>query len=245
MSKHIAIVPARSGSTRLKDKNFSKIGDLTLVEWCIYKLVGTNLFDKVIISTDSDKLDALPKNAKIMVKKRQANLADNKTPVLKTILSLAEQFEFAETISYFLPTCPFIGLKSIREGFNHLLNNQDTNSVSVAEYSEIPQLACKLTNHKELIPIFDNLSLGMTNSNYLPKFCRPTGGFYMGYRSNILKNKSYFNGSKTAGIMTSQLEAHDINTKFDLLHAQSLYQNEKKLLDLHCNLVSLKKNHLS
>jgi len=49
----------------------------------------------------------------------------------------------------------------------------------------------------------------------------------------------------TAGIMTSQLEAHDINTKFDLLHAQSLYKSEKKLLDLHCELVNLKKNHLS
>ena len=53
--KNIAIIPARSGSKRLKDKNLQPIIDLELFLWTIRAAKSSKKIDKIIFSTDSDK----------------------------------------------------------------------------------------------------------------------------------------------------------------------------------------------
>ena len=48
-----AFIPFRSGSTRLKNKNFKKLKNRPLVYWTIKIAILSNKIDKVILSTDS------------------------------------------------------------------------------------------------------------------------------------------------------------------------------------------------
>ena len=52
---YIAIIPARSGSERIKNKNLIKINGNPLIGIAIKNAIKTKLFSKVIISTDSNK----------------------------------------------------------------------------------------------------------------------------------------------------------------------------------------------
>ena len=52
--KRIAIIPARSGSKGLKDKNIIDLCGKPLIAYSIEAAFNTKLFDKVIVSTDSD-----------------------------------------------------------------------------------------------------------------------------------------------------------------------------------------------
>ena len=57
--KILALVLARKGSTRLKNKNILKINGKPLVQWTFDKLYKKNirkLFIDVIVSTDSQKI---------------------------------------------------------------------------------------------------------------------------------------------------------------------------------------------
>ena len=52
----IAIVPARKGSKRLPNKNLLKLGDLSLVEIAVKKALQSSVFDRVLISSDSQEI---------------------------------------------------------------------------------------------------------------------------------------------------------------------------------------------
>ena len=53
---NIAIIPARAGSKRLKNKNIKLINDKPLIYYAIKTAITSKLFDEVIISTDSSKI---------------------------------------------------------------------------------------------------------------------------------------------------------------------------------------------
>ena len=53
--KILAIIPSRSGSKQIKHKNLIKILNRTLLEYAIIFAKECNIFDKIIISTDSVK----------------------------------------------------------------------------------------------------------------------------------------------------------------------------------------------
>ncbi len=53
--KNIAIIPARSGSKGLKDKNIMPLNGKPLMAYTIEAALESQLFDTVMVSTDSDK----------------------------------------------------------------------------------------------------------------------------------------------------------------------------------------------
>lgn len=55
MLKHIAIIPARSGSKGLKDKNIKLLAGKPMVAYTIEAAKQSGIFDCVHVSTDSDE----------------------------------------------------------------------------------------------------------------------------------------------------------------------------------------------
>ena len=53
--KFIALIPARSGSKRLPDKNIKLLGGHPLIAYSIQAAIKSKLFDKVVCATDSKK----------------------------------------------------------------------------------------------------------------------------------------------------------------------------------------------
>ena len=50
----IAVIPARGGSTRLKNKNMYPLNGIPLIRWITETVINSQGFDKVIVSTDDD-----------------------------------------------------------------------------------------------------------------------------------------------------------------------------------------------
>lgn len=61
--KIYAFIPARSGSKGVKNKNIKKINKIPLINYSINFAVRSNLFDKIIVSTDSKKIYNISKKA--------------------------------------------------------------------------------------------------------------------------------------------------------------------------------------
>ena len=51
--KIIALIPARSGSVRIKNKNILEINKHPLIAYTITSAIKSKLFSKIIVSTDS------------------------------------------------------------------------------------------------------------------------------------------------------------------------------------------------
>ncbi len=55
MKKFLCIIPARSGSKGIKNKNIKKLDGVPLIGWTIKDCLKIKRFNKVIVSTDSKK----------------------------------------------------------------------------------------------------------------------------------------------------------------------------------------------
>ena len=54
--KKVALIPARSGSKRVKNKNINIFEEHPLIAYTIQSALSSNIFDEIIVSTDSSEI---------------------------------------------------------------------------------------------------------------------------------------------------------------------------------------------
>ena len=59
--KYLALIPAREGSKRIPNKNIKKFYNLPIIARSIKVANESNLFDEIMVSTESDKIAKISK----------------------------------------------------------------------------------------------------------------------------------------------------------------------------------------
>jgi len=222
---NLAVIPARGGSTRLKDKNILPLEGQPLIFWTINAVKYSGCFDSIMVSSDSDTILNMVEReyrTTVILHKRPQNLATKRVPVLNAMLNILDETKDIKTFSYFLPTCPFRNKKHVKEGFDLLSDSVDS-VISVVEYSEPIQLAGKIEDDF-FTPFFSNLQENKTNSLFMEKYYKPNGGFYMANVPYLREKRNFFAG-KTKGYIMDKAHSIDINDSNDMLVADLFYKN--------------------
>ncbi|MDB2489836.1 acylneuraminate cytidylyltransferase family protein [Candidatus Pelagibacter bacterium] len=223
----IAVIPARGGSTRLKNKNIHPLGGKPLIRWTVEAVIESGCFEKVIVSTDSDLIFDAVSDLPVSRHMRPDEHATVRATALNAMLDLMKNsIDKYDVFSYFLPTCPFIDPSDIKAGADKLTEETDF-VVSMTQIPETIQLACVMKNGW-VLPVFDNLEAGLTNSKFIKKYYKPSGAFYMGRWDKILQNKNFFKGS-VKGVLIPPERSVDINNIQDIQFAESILSNRCRL----------------
>lgn len=218
----LAVIPARGGSTRLKNKNIYLLNNKPLIYYTIEAVIDSGCFDTIIVSTDSDKIAEVATKFKgIVIYKRKPKHATSEVTVLEALLDMMNNIQKYNVFAYFLPTCPFRNCDDVKNGVKLLTKNVDS-VVSVVEYAEPMQLAL-IKKQNTIMPVFDNLTVGQTNSQYIQKYYRPNGAFYISWWDNLIKNKNFFKGNIKGYEMTKE-KSRDINNAFDMFIAERIIE---------------------
>lgn len=86
-SNYLALVLARSGSKRLKDKNILKLGGSPLISITLRKLIKIkHLFSDILISSDCPKIEKIVNSFNLLFLKRPKYLSNSKTTSEKSAL---------------------------------------------------------------------------------------------------------------------------------------------------------------
>ena len=217
---NLAVIPARGGSTRLKNKNITPLLGKPLIRWMTNSVLESGCFDKVIISTDCDKIFDAVADLNVERHIRPEHHATVSATVLDAMMDLMDEVETYNTFSYFLPTCPFISPDDILKGMEKLEQRQCDTVISMTQIPETVQLAC-LMSEDNVLPVFDNLEWGITNSKFIKKYYKPSGAFYMGLWNYLKENRNFCN-RKTKGVIIPSSRSVDINTIEDIKYAESI-----------------------
>ena len=213
----IAIIPARSGSKRIKNKNIIKFRGKPLISYTIKNLIKANLFDLIIVSTDSKKIQniSIKSGAKILFtrpKYLSDDFTDTSDVINHSIRFLKDKGFQMKYVCCVYPTSIMLNEKDITQSFNKLkLNNLDY-VFSVTDYGHPPQRGFYLKKNKiELI----QKKYFKKRTQDLPKMYHDAGQFYWGRVDSWLKNKSIFT-NKSFGYKLSRYEVVDLDDKEDL-----------------------------
>lgn len=135
--KVLAIIPARSGSKGIPNKNIINVCGKPLIQYSIesaLSLKDKGLIDKVIISTDSDVIGqiALKLGAEVPFL-RPKEISEDKSKSVDFIMHAIEHFEnvneFYDVILLLQPTSPLRRLKYLEKSIYLLKNNSQMDSL--------------------------------------------------------------------------------------------------------------------
>lgn len=223
----IAIIPARSGSKGLKDKNIIDICGKPLLAYSLEAALKSNLFDKVILSTDSQKYAQIGKSFGAEIMMRGEKLSDDKATTFMVIEDILNRLE--KTFDYFVllqPTSPMRTEEHIKEAVELFEKHFDDFDFLVS---------VKEAEHANVLvkPIEDDLSLKHFDtdfSNYRRqgyKDFSPNGAIFIAKVQEYLKQKHFF-GAKSLAYKMNKIDSVDIDDELDYKFA-CLLMGEKNV----------------
>ena len=223
--KFLCIIPARNGSKRVLNKNIKLIAGKPLVYWTLKLASKLKYFDKVLLTTDSNKILNISKEFKnIDSVLRPHNISKDSTPMLDVInhsigFYLKSNIKFDAVVTL-QPTSPLRKLSTIRKACNDFILKKPDSLVSVVKLDNKSDSKHIISlNEKKYINNFKYNIGGKSNSDF-----RLDGGVI--FISKIKKNLNYVIGGKTIFTEVKYPEAIDIDTNYDFDLAR--YFMEKK-----------------
>jgi pseudaminic acid cytidylyltransferase len=221
----IAIIPARLNSKRIKKKNIKLFYSKPIIFWTIKKLIKSNFFDKIVVSSDSSLILALSKKfgADILIK-RSKNLSGDKIltkdVILESIKKLNKKNINPKYVCCVYPCNPFLNIKDIKKAFSLLKNGKNKFIFPVTKYSHPIQRALKLDKKLNISPfILSNIN---ERTQDLKDFYYDVGQFYWG-SVNLWNGKDSIH-KFSKGLVIPSWRVVDIDTIDDWNRAELMYR---------------------
>ena len=123
--KIIAIIPARSGSTRIKNKNIKIFNKKPLIVWTIEAALRSKLIDDVYVTSENDNILRISKKYFAKTIKRPKKLSNNIIHIDEAIrhayLEVNKKYDYNITLQ---PTSPLKTTKNIDEAIKMIIKKK-------------------------------------------------------------------------------------------------------------------------
>jgi len=225
MTKAIAIIPARGGSKRIPRKNIKDFFSKPLIAYSIQTALDSNLFEKVIVSTDDEEIAKIAKKYGAEVPFiRPKELSDDFTGTKDVIEHALEflkkdnqEFDYICTI---YATAPLLQAKYLIQGFNELENSDAINAFSSTSMP-FPVQRTFMIDKNSRCKMFTPEHY-MTRSQDLEEAYQDAGQFY--WQKLNKTSKEIMFGKDSIPIVLPRYLVQDIDTLEDWDRAELMYK---------------------
>ncbi len=226
----IAIIPARSGSKGLKDKNIKELCEKPLMAYAIENALKCQYIDCVMVSTDSEKYAEIAQKYGAEVPfLRSELLASDTAKTLDVIYEVIDEYEKRgekfDVVVLLQPTSPLCTTHNLNEAFEMLYNRKADSIVSVCECEHSPLLSNVLGADLNLHHFVKDYS--DTRRQDMSTFYRLNGAIYISKIERLKQMKSFYGEKSYAYIMKTE-ESVDIDSEIDFVIAEALLKRRSK-----------------
>ncbi len=225
MKKIIAIIPARSGSKGIKDKNLKYIYGKPLIGWAIYHCFASKLFSKIYLSTDSKKYGNIAKKfGPVEIIIRPKKISKSNSSDYQMIMHAMKKINSSyDLIAHIRPTSPLRKISQLKNAVKLFRKSNFSSLRSVHEMQETSYKTFEI--RKDLLKPLKNIKISLDQLNNPRQSFKKTfsaNGIIDIYRKKfILKNKLLL-GKKTKAFITPF--SQEIDTIDDLKYVRKLWK---------------------
>ena len=223
---NVCIIPARGGSKRIPKKNSREFCGKPMISYSIEAAKETQLFDQIIVSTDSLEIAEVAKKYGAEVPFiRPATLSDDHATSDQVIIHalewMQEQQIFPEYACCIYATAPFVQPDFIKKGLDILKTKNASTAFSVTSFPFPIFRGMKINNEGALEMFWPEHRL--TRSQDLPEAYHDAGQFYWMNVEKYLQIKEMYNNDAQPVILPRHL-VQDIDTEEDWIRAELMYK---------------------
>ena len=227
---NIAIIPARSKSKRIKNKNIKLFYNKPIISWAINSALRSNIFDKVIVSTDSKKIKkiALSYGAEVPFLRPKKLSGDFITTrqVLKHVISSLDTDNKINTFACIYPTAAIINQDDLKKAFKIFNKAKKKYYVFSAVKYSYPVQRSFYFRHGKIKTLFKGQY--KKRSQDLEHVFHDAGQFYFFTKRMIEKNINIFS-TKSLPVMIDEMNCHDIDNLSDWKIAELKFKIKYKV----------------
>ena len=226
----IAVIPARGGSKSIPDKNIKPLGGKPLIVWSIEVAKKTEEIDRIIVSTDSEKIGKIAREHGAEVYIRPAHLATDEALVIDALRdligTLKKEGEDTEIMILLEPTCPLRSVEDIRKCINLLVNNGYESVATFKEAELNPHRAWKINDEKP--EVFIPGAIPWLPRQKLPKAYQLTGAAYAFYSNRLNQERRSLLFGKSGAVVLPKERSFDIDDELDFEILETLIRRRKE-----------------
>jgi len=225
----IAIIPARGGSSRIPKKNIIDFLGKPIIAYTIEACKNSNIFSRVIVSTDSEEIAEISKKFGAEVPFLRTEAADSITPVSEAILFALEQAEkyyceHFECVAMAMANCPIRNADVIKKAYSNFSEKKYESQISCFKFGYMnPWWALKLGEDGVGTRIMD-IPVNARSQDLEPLYC-PTGAIWIAKPEHLRKYKSFYGEHRYFEI--DWKSAIDIDNYEDLELAKAVFTMQK------------------
>lgn len=223
--KKIAIIPARSGSKGLKDKNIKLLNGKPLIAYTIEAAIKSNMFDEIMVSTDSELYANIAKEYGASVPFLRSNDLSSDTAsswdAVKEVLdNYSSKGEHFDVVALLQPTSPLRTEEDIINGFNLFCEKKANTVVGVSEVDHSPLWSNTLPEDNSMESFIREDVLNLPRQK-IDTYYRINGALYIVKTSHLLSTQNIYAHKSYAYIMDKR-KSVDIDDEFDFQVAKVL-----------------------
>ena len=222
----LCVIPARGGSKRIPGKNTRPFCGKPILLYSIEAATECGLFDRIIVSTDSEEIAALArKHGAETPFLRPAELSDDYTGTNAVVRHALEWFRARGTeyewACCIYATAPLLSAERVREGFERLSASDRSFAFSATSFEFPIERALRCAADGAVEPFFpDRID---TRSQDLEEALHDAGQYYWGTAEAFLSDRALFAAHSLAIRLPRHL-VQDIDTLEDWERAEQMYR---------------------
>jgi CMP-N-acetylneuraminic acid synthetase len=227
--KILAIIPARGGSKRLKQKNILTLDEKPLIAYSIEAANASKYVDRVILSSEDERIIKVAKEWGAEVPfVRPQELAQDHTRSIDVVTHALQTLEDNyDAVILLQPTSPLRTTKDIDNAIEDFYSKEATSIIGVCEMEHSPIWANTLDESMSMEGFLDD-KYNNSRSQDLPPYYRINGAFYMSKVDSVLENETFFVKKNIYAYLMSQEDSVDIDTKLDFIVAQAILKERRE-----------------
>ena len=237
----IALIPARSGSKRVPDKNIRLLAGHPLIAYSIAAALQSAIFKTVIVSTDSERYADIARHYGAEVPfLRPPTIAGDTSPdiewVAYTLKQLRDNGQEYDCFSILRPTSPFRLPETIQRAWQDFLIQAGVDSLRAVEKCQQHPGKMWVVRGKRMLPL---LPMGPAeqpwhSSQYpsLPEVYVQNASLEIA-RTGVVDEEKTIAGNVVMPFITRDFEGFDVNSNYDWELAEHLVKTgQAKLPDI-------------
>lgn len=224
----LAIIPARSGSKGLKDKNIRPLNGKHLIGYSIEAAIESDIFDCVHVSTDSIEYGEIARKygadvSFLRTDELSSDMADTWDVVRYVVNTFRELGKVFGRVTVLQPTSPLRTGEDIRNAYKLFEEKGAESVVSVCEVSHSPRFM-KTLGEGLSMDGFVNLSQNVRRQEQ-EKYYRLNGAIYM-FHVSVLDDIQRLYGKRSYAYIMPEDRSVDIDTIRDFDYAEFLLRHK-------------------
>lgn len=229
--KIVGIITARSGSKGVQDKNIKILHGKPMIAYTIETAIESGIFDKIIVSTDSQKYaDIAIEYGAEVPSLRPEELSQDNTSSVDTILYTLNLLENNdEDYDYFMllqPTSPLRTAKNIVESVDLCFEKNALSVLSVTKCDHPPEWSCQLEDSLDLTVLYNQIKV--TRRQDALSYYQLNGAIYFVNINEFKESKSFFKNNSVAYIMDKE-NSLDVDNIYDFMLVESVMKRGQEL----------------